>query len=47
MKLDQEIKDWESLHWKLQRNQIPPSAIAETISDGLRAIIGNNGSNNL
>lgn len=27
MKIDQEIKEWESLHWKMQRNTTPPSAI--------------------
>lgn len=27
LKLNGEIKDWESLHWKFQRNRIPPSAI--------------------
>lgn len=26
-KLNREIKDWESLHWKFQRNTHPPSAI--------------------
>lgn len=26
-KLDGEIKEWESLHWKFQRNRKPPSAI--------------------
>ena len=36
MKLDQEIKDWENLHWKFQRNNIPPSAIPGTISDELK-----------
>ena len=30
LKLDREIKDWEGLHWKFQRNQIPPSAIPGT-----------------
>ena len=30
LKLDREIKDWEGLHWKFQRNQIPPSAITGT-----------------
>ena len=30
LKLDIEIKDWENLHWKFQRNTIPPSAIPET-----------------
>ena len=28
LKLDREIKDWEGLHWKFQRNTIPPSAIS-------------------
>ena len=28
-KLSQEISDWESLHWKLQRTTKPPSAIEE------------------
>lgn len=37
MKLDQEIKDWEKMHWKFQRNTIPPSAIPETISEELKA----------
>jgi DNA repair exonuclease SbcCD ATPase subunit len=37
MKLDQEIKDWEKMHWKFQRNTIPPSAIPETISEDLKA----------
>lgn len=37
MKLDQEIKDWESLHWKFQRNNIPPSAIPETASEELKS----------
>jgi DNA repair exonuclease SbcCD ATPase subunit len=27
LKLDKEIKDWEGLHWKFQRNTFPPSAI--------------------
>lgn len=27
LKLNGEIKEWESLHWKFQRNRIPPSAI--------------------
>ena len=27
LKLNGEIKDWEGLHWKFQRNRIPPSAI--------------------
>lgn len=30
LKLDKEIKDWEGLHWKFQRNTIPPSAIPGT-----------------
>jgi myosin heavy subunit len=30
LKLDREIKDWEGLHWKFQRNEIPPSAIPGT-----------------
>lgn len=37
MKLDQEIKDWEKLHWKFQRNTIPKSAIPESISDDLKS----------
>jgi hypothetical protein len=40
MSLDQEIKDWESSHWKLKRNTIPPSAIPETISEELRIQLG-------
>ena len=36
MKLDGEIKNWENMHWKFQRNNIPPSAIPESISDDLR-----------
>jgi myosin heavy subunit len=35
MKLSQEIKDWESLHWKFQRNTKPPSAIPDSISQSL------------
>ena len=27
LKLNGEIKEWEGLHWKFQRNRIPPSAI--------------------
>lgn len=37
MKLDQEIKDWEALHWKFQRNNLPPSAIPESVSEELIA----------
>lgn len=37
MKLDGEIKNWENMHWKFQRNNIPPSAIPETISESLKA----------
>jgi hypothetical protein len=36
MKLSQEIKDWENLHWKFQRNTIPPSVIPESISNELK-----------
>ena len=36
MKLDGEIKNWENMHWKFQRNNIPPSAIPETISESLK-----------
>lgn len=36
MKLDDEIKNWEKMHWKFQRNSIPPSAIPESISESLR-----------
>ena len=36
MKLDGEIKNWENMHWKFQRNSIPPSAIPESISESLR-----------
>jgi hypothetical protein len=35
-RLNQEIKDWENLHWKFQRSTIPPSAIPETINDDLK-----------
>lgn len=35
-RLNQEIKDWEDLHWKFQRSTIPPSAIPETINDDLK-----------
>jgi DNA repair exonuclease SbcCD ATPase subunit len=40
MKLDQEIKNWEGLHWKLKRESIPPSAIIETISEELKKEFG-------
>ena len=30
LKLDSEIKSWESLHWKFKRNTRPPSAITDT-----------------
>ena len=40
MKLDQEIKDWESSHWKFKRESIPPSAIPESVSDQLRIQLG-------
>jgi DNA repair exonuclease SbcCD ATPase subunit len=30
LKLDSEIKNWENLHWKFQRNTIPPTAIPGT-----------------
>lgn len=40
MSLNQEIKDWESLHWKFKRSQIPPSAIPETIVEELRTQLG-------
>jgi len=40
MKLDQEIKNWEGLHWKLKRESIPPSAIPETISEELKKEFG-------
>lgn len=30
LKLDREIKDWEGLHWKFQRNETPPSVIPGT-----------------
>lgn len=36
MKLEQEIKNWEGLHWKLKKDTIPPSAIPETISEDLK-----------
>lgn len=31
-KLDAEIKNWESLHWKFKRNTTPPSAITESMN---------------
>lgn len=34
-RLEQEIKDWENLHWKFQRNTVPKSAIPESISPQL------------
>lgn len=37
IRLDEEIKEWENLHWKLQRNTVPKSAIVETISEELKA----------
>jgi len=40
MKLEQEIKNWEGLHWKLKRESIPPSAIPETISEELKREFG-------
>jgi hypothetical protein len=40
IKLDKEIKDWEGMHWKFQRNNFPPSAIPETISDELKQRFG-------
>jgi predicted nucleic acid-binding Zn-ribbon protein len=40
MKLDQEIKDWENMHWKFQRNITPPSAIPSTMSDELKKRFG-------
>ena len=40
MNLNQEIQDWESKHWKLKRNSIPPSAIPETIAEELKAQLG-------
>lgn len=40
MNLNQEIQDWESLHWKFKRSQIPPSAIPETIVEELKAQLG-------
>lgn len=40
MKLDQEIKDWESSHWKLRRELIPNSAIPETINPELKKQLG-------
>jgi uncharacterized phage infection (PIP) family protein YhgE len=30
IKLDSEIKNWESMHWKFRRNEIPPSAIPDS-----------------
>lgn len=36
MKLNQEIKDWENMHWKFQRTNFPPSIIPDTISDELK-----------
>lgn len=29
LRLDSEIKNWESQHWKLRRNNLPPSAIID------------------
>lgn len=40
MKLNQEIKDWEALHWKLKRSNLPPSAIPESISEDLKNKLG-------
>lgn len=40
IKLDKEIKDWEGMHWKFQRNNFPPSSIPETISDELKQRFG-------
>ena len=37
IKLDEEIKQWENLHWKFQRNKVPKSAIPETISEDLKS----------
>ena len=30
LKLDSEIKTWESTHWKFRRNMVPPSAITDS-----------------
>jgi chromosome segregation ATPase len=30
LRLDEEIKNWEAMHWKFRRNIAPPSAILET-----------------
>jgi hypothetical protein len=40
MSLNQEIQDWESLHWKFKRSSMPPSVIPETIFEGLRIELG-------
>lgn len=40
MKLEQEIRDWESSHWKLRRDSIPKSAIPETINPELKENLG-------
>jgi len=33
--LEREISNWENLHWKFKRNNIPPSAIPETLNPDL------------
>jgi DNA repair exonuclease SbcCD ATPase subunit len=40
MKLNQEIKDWEGLHWKFKRTTTPPSALPDTISEDLKRRLG-------
>jgi hypothetical protein len=35
-KLNKEIKNWESLHWKFKRSVIPPSAIPESKSPNFK-----------
>ena len=39
-KLNKEIQDWEKMHWKFQRNVVPPSALPETMSDYLKEKFG-------
>jgi len=37
-KLNVEIKNWESLHWKFKRNIVPPSALPETKSPNFKLL---------
>jgi len=37
-KLNAEIKNWESLHWKFKRNIVPPSALPETKSPNFKLL---------